>query len=91
MVVWPTKWVVGRERDSGRTSGVEMSHFVSPSPLFSPSPCLRMFGFRSFGTPLEMGMAGLLSLQGCLMIGRLISGAVVAEDPSFQGSKGGGR
>ena len=49
---------------------MEMSHFVSPSPLFSPSPCLRMLGFWRFGTPLVMGMAGLIFLQGRLMIKR---------------------
>ena len=63
-------WVVGRERDSGRTSSVEMSHFVSLSHPYFPSPCLRMFGFWRFGIPLVRGMVGLLFLQGHLMIGR---------------------
>ncbi|RVW28277.1 hypothetical protein CK203_083663 [Vitis vinifera] len=64
-----------RTRDSeisGKTSGAEMGHFVSPSPLFSPFPCLKMLGFRRFGIPLEMGMVGLLFLQGHLKIGRSI-------------------
>ena len=34
---------------------MEMSHFVSPSPLYSPSLCLRMLGYRMFGIPVGDG------------------------------------
>ena len=70
MVGWPTKWVVGREWDSGRTSGVEMSQFVSPSPLYFQSFCLRMLRYRRFGISLVMGMVGPLFSQWHFMIGR---------------------
>ena len=85
---WPTMWVVGREWDSGRTSGVEMSHFMSPSPFYFPSLCLRMLGFRMFGIPLVMGMAVPLFSQGHLMIGRSSWWSIFCRRSKPSGCKG---
>ena len=57
-----------RDCDSGGTSGVEMSHFVSPSLPYLPSPYLKKFGWQMFGTPKVKRVVGPLGSLRPLMI-----------------------
>ena len=69
MASWPIKWAMGRERDSGWISGVEMSHLVSHSLSYLPFLCLRKLEWRMFGTLKVKGVVGPLFSIGPLMIG----------------------
>ena len=53
-----------------KISGVEMSHFVFPSPPYLPLLSLRMRGWQICGTQQLMGVNGFLASLGHLMIGR---------------------
>ena len=67
---------------------MEMSLFVSHSLLYFPSPCLKMFGCRMFGTQTVMGMVGPLFSQGRLMIGRLRWWSILCSRSKPLGCKG---
>ena len=59
---------MGREYDSEWTSGVEMSHFVSPFLPYLPFFCLSKLGWQMFGTLKVKGVDGPLFSLGPLMI-----------------------
>ena len=65
-----------------------MNLFVSHSPLYFPSPCLKMLGCRMFGIQTVMGMVGPIFSQGRLMIGRLRWWSILCSRSKPLGCKG---